>query len=208
MAATPDGDGYWLVGADGGVFTFGNARFYGSTGGIDAEPAGRRHGVDARRERVLARRRRRRRLLLRQRAVLRLDGRQAPQRARRRHGVATPTGKGYWLVAADGGIFAFGDAPSMARWAASTLNAPVVGMAVDPDGQGYWLVAADGGIFTYGDARVLGSMGGKHAERAHRRHGRDPGRQGLLARRRRRRDLRVRRRGVRGLARVTRASTC
>lgn len=24
---------------------------------------------------------------------------------------ATPTGKGYWLVAADGGVFAFGDAP-------------------------------------------------------------------------------------------------
>jgi hypothetical protein len=24
---------------------------------------------------------------------------------------ATPSGKGYWLVAADGGIFCFGDAP-------------------------------------------------------------------------------------------------
>ncbi|MDA8270436.1 MAG: hypothetical protein M0Z39_03375, partial [Actinomycetota bacterium] len=26
----PDGHGYWLVGADGGVFTFGDAGFYGS----------------------------------------------------------------------------------------------------------------------------------------------------------------------------------
>ena len=32
MAATPDGRGYWLVAADGGVFTFGDATFYGSAG--------------------------------------------------------------------------------------------------------------------------------------------------------------------------------
>ena len=32
MAATPDGGGYWLVAADGGVFTFGDAPFDGSAG--------------------------------------------------------------------------------------------------------------------------------------------------------------------------------
>jgi hypothetical protein len=32
MAATPDGHGYWLVASDGGVFSFGNAAFYGSEG--------------------------------------------------------------------------------------------------------------------------------------------------------------------------------
>ncbi|HEX9529623.1 MAG TPA: hypothetical protein VF954_00700, partial [Acidimicrobiales bacterium] len=32
MAATPDGGGYWLVGPDGGVLSFGEARFFGSTG--------------------------------------------------------------------------------------------------------------------------------------------------------------------------------
>jgi len=30
MAARPQGDGYWLLGEDGGVFCFGNARFRGS----------------------------------------------------------------------------------------------------------------------------------------------------------------------------------
>jgi hypothetical protein len=30
MAATPTGLGYWLVAADGGIFTFGDASFYGS----------------------------------------------------------------------------------------------------------------------------------------------------------------------------------
>ena len=35
MAATPDGKGYWLVASDGGVFAFGDAAFYGSTGGLN-----------------------------------------------------------------------------------------------------------------------------------------------------------------------------
>ena len=33
MASTPTGHGYWLVASDGGIFTFGDASFYGSTGG-------------------------------------------------------------------------------------------------------------------------------------------------------------------------------
>jgi hypothetical protein len=37
MAAAPDGAGYWLVAADGGIFTFGDAPFYGSTGGISLD---------------------------------------------------------------------------------------------------------------------------------------------------------------------------
>ncbi len=34
MAATPDGGGYWLVASDGGVFSFGDAAFHGSTGAL------------------------------------------------------------------------------------------------------------------------------------------------------------------------------
>ena len=34
MAPTPDGGGYWLVASDGGVFSFGDAGFYGSTGSL------------------------------------------------------------------------------------------------------------------------------------------------------------------------------
>jgi hypothetical protein len=32
MARTPSGHGYWLVASDGGVFSFGDAQFFGSTG--------------------------------------------------------------------------------------------------------------------------------------------------------------------------------
>ncbi len=72
---------------------------------------------------------------------------------------STPDGKGYWLVAADGGIFTFGDAGFYGSTGAMTLNKPIVGMASTPDGKGYWLVAADGGIFTFGDAGFYGSTG-------------------------------------------------
>ena len=73
---------------------------------------------------------------------------------------ATPSGKGYWLVALDGGVFTFGAAPFYGSMGGSHLNQSVVGMAATPDGRGYWLVAQDGGIFTFGDAAFHGSMGG------------------------------------------------
>ncbi|MBW3668063.1 MAG: fibronectin type III domain-containing protein [Actinobacteria bacterium] len=73
----------------------------------------------------------------------------------------TPTGKGYWLVARDGGIFSFGDARFFGSMGGIGLNAPVLGMEPTPSGNGYWLFAGDGGIFSFGDATFFGSMGGK-----------------------------------------------
>jgi Beta-lactamase enzyme family len=70
-----------------------------------------------------------------------------------------PDGHGYWLVASDGGVFAYGDAPFEGSTGSIHLNQPVVGMA-SPDGHGYWLAAADGGIFAFGDAPFEGSDGG------------------------------------------------
>jgi ribosomal protein L24E len=72
---------------------------------------------------------------------------------------ATPTGKGYWLVASDGGIFCFGDARFHGSTGAIRLNERIVGIASTRTGAGYWLVAADGGIFCFGDARFHGSTG-------------------------------------------------
>ncbi|HZU80074.1 MAG TPA: hypothetical protein VE991_09185, partial [Acidimicrobiales bacterium] len=71
----------------------------------------------------------------------------------------TADGNGYWVAAADGGVFAFGDAPFLGSMGNRGLYAPIVGMA-SPDTGGYWLVALDGGIFAFGDAPFLGSMGG------------------------------------------------
>ena len=69
----------------------------------------------------------------------------------------SPDGKGYWLVARDGGIFAFGDAHYGGSMGGMPLNAPIVGMAGNTLG-GYWLVGSDGGIFAF-DAVFKGSLG-------------------------------------------------
>jgi hypothetical protein len=53
------------------------------------------------------------------------------------------TQAGYWIAAADGGVFAYGDAAYDGSMGGVHLNAPVVGMAAGPDGGGYWLVGAD-----------------------------------------------------------------
>jgi Glycosyl hydrolases family 43 len=69
---------------------------------------------------------------------------------------------GYQMVAADGGIFSFGDAGFYGSMGGHPLNSPVVGIAATPDGKGYWEIASDGGIFAFGDAGFYGSMGGSH----------------------------------------------
>ncbi|MHB1763756.1 MAG: hypothetical protein ACYCS4_13650, partial [Acidimicrobiales bacterium] len=74
---------------------------------------------------------------------------------------STPDGRGYWEVASDGGVFAFGDAQFYGSMGAKPLAAPVVGIASTPDGRGYWEVASDGGVFAFGDAQFYGSMGAR-----------------------------------------------
>jgi hypothetical protein len=67
-----------------------------------------------------------------------------------------PDGTGYWLVAADGGIFAF-DATFHGSMGSVRLNKPVTGMVPAP--AGYLMVAEDGGIFAFGDVPFHGSLG-------------------------------------------------
>ncbi|MCZ7527379.1 MAG: hypothetical protein M5U14_13970 [Acidimicrobiia bacterium] len=152
--------GYYVLGADGGVFAFGDARFYGSTGGMRlnqpivgmaATPSGKGYWLVAADGGIFG---------------FGDAGFFGSTGAIRLHQpivgmAATPSGKGYWLVAADGGVFAFGDAGFFGSTGAIRLHQPIVGMAATPSGKGYWLVAADGGIFSFGDAGFFGSAGGR-----------------------------------------------
>ena len=74
---------------------------------------------------------------------------------------STPDGNGYWLVASDGGIFAYGDAKFFGSMGGAPLNRPVVGIASDAATGGSWEVASDGGIFAF-NAPFYGSTGGMH----------------------------------------------
>ena len=161
MAATPDGRGYWIAGSDGGVFSFGDAKFAGSMGGkrlndpVVGIATGRQGGGYW--------------LVSADGGVFSFGSAHFWGSMGGRHlnapvvGMeATPNGLGYWLVAADGGVFAFGSARCSGSMGGKHLNSPIVGMASTPDGKGYWLVASDGGVFAFGDAHFWGSMGGRH----------------------------------------------
>jgi hypothetical protein len=149
---------YWLVATDGGIFSFGGAPYFGSTGNIKlnkpivgmasthdgggywlvASDGGIFSFGDA--------------TFMGSTGAIKLN--------KPIIGMAvTPDGGGYWLIASDGGIFSFGDAKFFGSTGAIALNKPIVGMAPTPDGGGYWLVASDGGIFSFGDAKFWGSTG-------------------------------------------------
>jgi hypothetical protein len=76
------------------------------------------------------------------------------------------SGAGYWLVASDGGVFSFGDAPYLGSLGGTNLNSPIVGMAVSAPAisgtsdEGYWLASADGTVHAFGAAPSLESITG------------------------------------------------
>ncbi len=165
MATTPptktDDAGYWMVATDGGIFSFGDAGYYGSTGaihlnkpivGMAATPDGKGYWLVASDGGIFA---------FGDASFYGSTGAIALNKPIVGM-AATPTGKGYWLVASDGGIFSFGDAKFYGSTGAITLNKPIVGMAASPSGNGYWMVATDGGIFAFGDAGFHGSTGAVH----------------------------------------------
>jgi hypothetical protein len=158
---TPSGSpvqAYWLVATDGGIFSFGGAKYWGSTGnialnkpivGMAATHDGGGYWLVASDGGIFS---------FGDATFMGSTG--AIHLNKPIIGMAvTPDGGGYWLIASDGGIFSFGDAKFYGSTGAIRLNKPIVGMAPTPDGGGYWLVASDGGIFSFGDAKFWGSTG-------------------------------------------------
>jgi hypothetical protein len=147
--------GYWTVGGDGGVFSFG-PHFYGSTGNlvlnqpvfaITSTSDGNGYWFVAR------------------------DGGVFSYGNAAFHGsvpllgvnvtnivgmVADTATGGYWLVGADGGVYAF-DAPFEGSIPKLGVHlGDVVGMAATPDGGGYYLVTSTGAVYAFGDAKYQG----------------------------------------------------
>ena len=59
-------------------------------------------------------------------------------------------------MAADGGIFTYGDASFVGSAGGTRLSAPVVGMAAADSG-GYWIATSAGTVLNYGHAGAFGS---------------------------------------------------
>jgi Big-like domain-containing protein len=152
------GSGYRLVAANGSVYAYGTAPFYGSMGGktlnqpivgTASTPGDGGYWLVASDGGIFA--------FGNAAFYGSMGGKPLNQPI---VGIAsTPDGKGYWEVASDGGIFAFGDATFYGSMGGKPLNKPIVGIAATPDGKGYWEVASDGGIFAFGDATFAGSTG-------------------------------------------------
>ncbi|MHB8490599.1 MAG: hypothetical protein ACYDA6_00070 [Solirubrobacteraceae bacterium] len=107
--ASPNRDGYWLVGSDGGVFAYGAAPFYGSLGGRQlsapivgaaATPTGHGYWLVGRDGGIFAF------------GDAGYYGSTGNIRLNQPAVAIAPTadGAGYWITAADGGVFAYGDA--------------------------------------------------------------------------------------------------
>jgi len=151
------GQSYWFVARDGGIFAFGDAKFFGSTGsiklnqpivGMATTPDGQGYWFVAQDGGIFA---------YGDAKFFGSTGDVKP--ASPIVGMAaTTSGQGYWFVTRDGGIYAFGDAKPAGS--ATNTGQPIVAMAPDPRTGGYWIAGRDGGVSALGGAADLGGVHG------------------------------------------------
>ena len=154
VAKAPTQHGYWMLGADGAVYPFGDAKGYGNANDaavthltptttargywiVDAAGQVRAFG-DAR--------------FLGNAGALGFGERVTSISG-------TRTNRGYWLFTSAGRVFPFGDAPFYGDMRGVRLNGSVIDSVPTASGHGYYMVAADGGVFAFGDAHFWGSLG-------------------------------------------------
>ena len=168
--ASAPSHGYWLVGSDGGIFSFGAAQFFGSTGstklqrpvvGIVPTKDDGGYWLDASDGGVFSY------------GDTQFYG-SIPGLGLHPAGSGLPNSlnapivgmvpsnddNGYFMVASDGGVFAFGDA----HFAGSCpgiggCSGAAVSVMPDASGNGYWLVTQTGSVYTFGDAPYYGAPG-------------------------------------------------
>ena len=163
---TANDQGYWLASAQGGVYTFGDAGFYGAADtvplakpvlGISGTPDSKGYWLVASDGGVFA---------YGDAGFfgnpMELNPSLPPGPSNSVSldapvvGIApTHDGKGYFEVGSDGGVFAFGDAVFAGSAAPAHPTSPVVGIALSK-GNGYWEVSANGQVFAFGSAGILG----------------------------------------------------
>jgi hypothetical protein len=159
-----------LVGSDGGIFSFGAAQFYGSTGALILQrpvvgitPTANDGGYW---------------LVASDGGIFSFGnagyygsipglgfapaGSTNPKRLNAPIVGMVPSadGAGYFMVASDGGVFAFGDAKFEGSCPGiGGCSGAAVAVMPDASGNGYWLVTATGHVYAFGDAVNYGAPG-------------------------------------------------
>lgn len=172
MAMTESGEGYWLVAFDGGVFNYGDAKFFGSMGStplnqpvfsIAPSPTDGGYWLVAFDGGIFA---------FGDAPFLGSTG--GIQLRRPIRGITqAASGLGYRMIAADGGVFSYGTADFYGSVVDvdSTIT-DVIDMALTPSGEGYWVLTRSGRIFEFGDALPMPDLflenvqGERHIARA------------------------------------------
>jgi hypothetical protein len=158
LEPTPSGQGYWVLSAGGEVFPFGDAAFRGqvfplpvAAVGLAATPSGQGYWVASADAQVFAF----------GDAVLQAATGASPPTVGAGGGppkpgaptvaiAASPDGKGYWLLARDGGVFSFG-VPFHGSVADRQPYERAVSLEATPSGAGYYVAGGDGAVFAFGD---------------------------------------------------------
>jgi sugar lactone lactonase YvrE len=157
----PRQSGYWMLGSDGKVFPFGDARSMGDAGAalpagskamhIEPTPTAKGYWIVNDDGLVYA--------FGDAPALGNVDTSGFGKNEKVTSLNSTPSGKGYWIFTSKGRVLTFGDAKGFGDLLNLNLNGAVKSSVATPSGQGYYMVASDGGVFAFGDAKFRGSMG-------------------------------------------------
>jgi IPT/TIG domain-containing protein len=159
VVPTVDDLGYFMVGADGGVFTFGDAKYEGSCpqiGGclgaavaVMPDASGNGYWVVTNSGHVYPF------------GDAVSYGAPGPQIVPVTSAVRTPSGLGYLILFANGAVAPYGDAPPLGGPLGQVGGSnPATAIFTTSDGFGYWVATANGSVHPYGDAPNYGGMSG------------------------------------------------
>ena len=151
-----------MVASDGGVFTFGDAKFEGSCPGIGGcsgaavavmpDASGNGYWLVTATGHVYA-----------FGDAVTTYGAPGPQSMLVTSAMRTADGGGYWILFANGVVDAYGDALNLGGPTGSvTALDPATTIFATFDGGGYWVASANGSVFSYGDAPYDGGTSGMH----------------------------------------------
>jgi sugar lactone lactonase YvrE/ribosomal protein L24E len=157
----PGQSGYWMLGSDGKIFPFGDAKSMGDASTalppgtkamhIEPTPTAKGYWIVNDDGAVYA--------FGDAPALGNVDAGALAPKERVTSLNSTPSGKGYWIFTTKGRVLTFGDAKGFGDLLNTNLNGAVKSSVATPSGQGYYMVASDGGVFAFGDAKFRGSMG-------------------------------------------------